>query len=324
MEYLKIPFVNIFLIKHATQMIALFFALLQTKALPKNSVIITYNPYMELAIPALIFCKLRKVKCICLVADIPITIPKNYSIFKKWLRKLEIKNYYRFIGQYNGLIVLNQNIIKTFAPGTPYYLMDGGVSTEEIEASKVLPPKNHELNRILFTGALEPYNGIPELMTAFRKISRGNLELMICGNGSLKSTVIEATQKDQRIKYMGTVSNDDSRKYQQSAGLLISTRPTDQFAMKLTFPSKILEYMLSGTPVLSTRLNGLNGGYENCMFFTGQTSDEIALGIENYYDMPVQKRFEKAEIAYAYVTKQKNYISHCPHILRLVEKVLNK
>ena len=61
---------------------------------------------------------------------------------------------------------------------------------------------------------------------------------------------------------------------QREAWLLINPRKTDDLIAKVTFPSKTFEYMLSGTPVLTTRLNGYSDEYMDKLFFMETDSAE--------------------------------------------------
>ncbi len=320
-NYTKIPFINIFGIKQLTQIRSLYRALKRVPKNRENAVIVNYNPYVEIAIPTLRYARRHKIKTICIVADIPVTIPQSYGVVKKWFRKLEIKNYYRFIEKYDGLVVLNKQVVSQFTNGKKFYLMDGGVTEKEIEAAVLLPPEQHNNEQILYAGALEPYNGIREMIEGFLQVKK-NIKLVICGDGTLASYVKNMAEENENIIYKGRVSHEEAVALQRESGLLISARPTDGFALKLTFPSKIIEYMLSGTPILTTRLNGLGDSYEDKLFFCGQTPDEIATGINDFFDLPIHARYDRAKKAREFVEFEKTYTYHSKGMIELIGEVL--
>lgn len=321
-EYSKIPFINLFIIKHITQILSVYLALRRIPKNRKNTVIMDYNPYMELSIPTLLYAKIYQFKTVCIVADIPVTIPDSYNFVRKLLRRIEINCYYHFIAKYDALIVLNKNVITQFAAGKSYYLMDGGVSEDEIKEASILPAEEHYNDQILYTGALEPYNGIRELIQGFLQVDR-HLTLIICGEGTLSSYVENEVEHCDRIIFKGKIPHAEATMLQRSCGLLISTRPTDAFALKLTFPSKLIEYMLSGTPILTTRLNGLGEIYEDKLFFCGQKPNEIASGISNFYKLPIEMRYERAIRARTYVENEKTYSFHVNGIVKLMKEILS-
>ncbi|MBO4979390.1 MAG: glycosyltransferase [Clostridia bacterium] len=320
-SYTRIPFINVFGIKQLTQIRSLRRALKRVPTDRENTVILNYNPYVEIAIPTLRYAKRHKIKTVCIVADIPVTIPKSYNFIKKFFRKLEIKNYYRFIGKYDALVVLNKHVVSQFADGKRFYLMDGGVTEKEIADAVILPPEQHHNEQILYAGALEPYNGIREMIEGFLKVQK-DIRLVICGDGTLASYVKEMAEQHERILYKGKVSHEEAVALQRESGMLISARPTDGFALKLTFPSKIIEYMLSGTPILTTRLNGLGEAYEDKLFFCGQTVDEIAKGIEDFFELPTEERYARAVRAREFVETSKTYTYHSKGIIELIDEVL--
>jgi len=132
----------------------------------------------------------------------------------------------------------------------------------------------------LFSGALTEYNGIKNLIEAFHLIENVDVFLDIYGDGYLKEYVNQASQNDKRIRYHGRVDNKKVLRYQREAWLLINPRNTEDIVSKVTFPSKTFEYLLSGTPVLSTRLNGYTEEYNGTMFFIDNNSpEEIAKAI---------------------------------------------
>lgn len=57
--------------------------------------------------------------------------------------------------------------------------------------------------KFLSIGRLEPSKGIPELLEAFSKLESPDIELHICGKGSLSNTVKETSAKDSRVHYYG-------------------------------------------------------------------------------------------------------------------------
>ncbi|MHC1682802.1 MAG: glycosyltransferase [Clostridiaceae bacterium] len=319
---LKVSFVNIFLLKQITQTISILINCIKLAKKNRKNIILAYNAYFITAIPTLIVSRIRKCKSVCLLADIPVSIPPNYNWLKKILRKIEIYLYYKTINKFDGLIVLNKHVVDVFAPGKKYLLMDGGVSQKEITDTLkdgILPHK--KANVIFYAGALEKYNGINEMIEGFNLVKNKELELHICGDGLLKSFIENAVKINSNIKYFGIVPNAEVKKMQREAALLISTRPTDHFATTVTFPSKIIEYMLSGTPVLTTKLNGLTKDYEPYLYFTGQKSIEIAKSIDYVMNINTLEREEKAKSAQEFVISNKNYLVHGKRIKDFFENL---
>ena len=120
---------------------------------------------------------------------------------------------------------------------------------------------------MLFCGALTEYNGILNLIDAMEYLHDEDIVLDIYGGGYLEDRVTEASKKNPKIRYHGRVSNQEVMQKQREAWLLINPSIVDAPIDQVTFTSKTFEYLLSGTPVLSTRLNGYGEEYEDHMYW---------------------------------------------------------
>ena len=75
---------------------------------------------------------------------------------------------------------------------------------------------------------------------------------------------------------MGCVTPDKVVEYEKRALLLVNPRPTNETFSKFSFPSKTMEYLLSGTAVVSTKLPGIPEEYFDYMFsFDSDDRDSI-------------------------------------------------
>jgi len=89
-----------------------------------------------------------------------------------------------------------------------------------------------------------------------------SIKLNIYGKGELEDYVIKSSQFNSNIIFHGTVANDKMMEIQRHSDLLISPRLPDDFTTKYTFPSKIVEYMATGVPVLCNKLRGIPNEYD--------------------------------------------------------------
>ena len=172
-------------------------------------------------------------------------------------------------------------------------------------ADRKAGPKEHNL---LFSGALAEYNGIRNLLAAMNLVEDDSIVLDIYGDGYLRGDVEEAAKHNPRIRYHGRVANETVMRKQREAWGLINPRVVDDPIAKVTFPSKTFEYLLSGTPVISTRLNGYGPEYEGCMLFAQQDTPEgIAVAIRRMAAMPEEEMKEMTRKARSMVCAQKTW-----------------
>lgn len=245
----------------------------------KKSTLIVYNTMSIFANPTLKIAKQKKLLKIAIIADLPIKKKKNF------VRKLEDKKQINYIKKFDALIPLTQYIAEDFAPNVPFYVIEAGCNPDDYNEKQEIFDFNKKNKVIIFSGTLNELSGIELLLETMELIEDKTIYLNIFGDGPLKKYVIEKTKNLSNVNYLGKVSNDQMLKNQKEACLLVCPRKKDDFTTKYTFPSKILEYICSGVPVLSNKLYGIPKEYEKYINFTkNETPQEWKNNIKNILD----------------------------------------
>lgn len=260
-EYIEVPYINIPILKQVLQIRGFIRA--AKKRIDSDTVLLSMNlfPYNGCA-----FVKLRQkygLKSAAILADLP--IDDNYT--RKGISKIFRKKFdditKRNIQKCNDFIVLNKFAVESYAPDANYIIMEGGIDAESVTEEQGYSDRKN----IVYSGALSDYSGILELIRAMDYITDENIILEIYGSGKLEREIAQIALKNDKIVLKGRVTNDEMMAVQRSAWLLVNPRPVDDPIARVTFPSKIFEYMISGTPVLTTKLNGFTEEYLDKMFF---------------------------------------------------------
>lgn len=102
--------------------------------------------------------------------------------------------------------------------------------------------------------------GIAELVEGFIR-SDLDCELWLCGRGDLESFLTGVTERCSSVKYLGNITPSQVASIQSESTLLVLSRDPKEVYTRYSFPSKLLEYMVSGVPVLTTRLDGVPDEY---------------------------------------------------------------
>ncbi len=300
-----IGFCNLPVIKQIWQILAMYRA--ACKAVKSNPVdtVFCFNLFPQIGIPMRwLQRKYRELDSVAILADLPIDDNTKRTGFSAWLRKRFDASTWKSIAACKRFIVLNRHVADTYAKGKPYIVVDGGIDETKIEKNN---PKKEipQQKNILYCGALTEYNGILNLLEAMKQVKPADLVLDIYGGGYLESEVIKAAALDSRIRYHGHVSNEAALKLQREAWLLINPRVTGDPISQYTFPSKTFEYLLSRTPVLTTRLNGYSEEYEDTMLFMEDSAQGIARAINSAYEKRYDELLEYAERGYRFVVGKK-------------------
>lgn len=280
-----IPFINIQFVKQITQVINTVIYALYWGLKNRNSgdrIVYCYNYHPNVAIPAIILKSLFKCKIICIFADPVIDFECRTGLFEKLFNAM-VRISEITIKKFDGIVAVNKNAIEKYAQGIPYIIVEGGVDqTEQINQKEYKSGIGKQKKVILYSGALYEYNGIKLLIDCMKLLDEKLIALDIYGDGPLKDYVISAAEHDPRIAYKGLVPNEMVMKAQQEADILINPRPISDRINLYTFPSKLLEYMASGTPVITTRLNGITDDYLPHLFIAENDSPECLAATIKY------------------------------------------
>lgn len=296
--YFNLPIIKQLLISANTKKVA-------QRLLKKEDILFIYDMYPTQGNP---FTKLaRKVdgKAVCLLADLSIGGVCRLTGIKKILRKIYDAQTLSNIKKCKYYIALNENAMKVYAPDSQYLIMDGGVEPAEFECA--YKGWDNKIKNVVYTGALVEYSGIMNLIQAISLVKNKNVVLDIYGEGPLKQKILEISKENQNVRYHGSVSNLEAIEAQRSAWLLANPRPVDNSIAKVTFPSKIFEYLMSGRPVMTTRLNGFSKDYDELLFWTEDTPEKLAKTIDYIDERTSEELLQISEKAKQYLLNNKTW-----------------
>ena len=278
-HYNYVPLLNLPILRDLGVFIYSFFKVLGGTIFKKseNRIVICDSLKLSISGAAILACKFSGIKVIGIITDLPNLMVGN----KKWYNlkyKIYKKLTYTVISGFDKYILLTlqmNEVINT--DRKPYLVMEGLVDVKMKEIDNVLEQKDS--NRVLiYAGGIYEEYGIKMLMEAFMKLEDVNLRLHIFGPGDMEKEMPAYTRLDKRIIYKGIVPNKEVVNAQLKATLLINPRPTKEDFAKYSFPSKNMEYMVSGTPILTTRLPGMPLEYNDYVYLF---EDETVEGMAN-------------------------------------------
>jgi glycosyltransferase involved in cell wall biosynthesis len=275
---LYIGYINLPLLKQASQAVSIFRGVLGwlRRCRAAERVVILYNVFAPHALPVLAARALGGGRAITIVADTPHDF---YGFTGLWgvLERIDMFAQVRSISRFDGQISLTEMIVEDFAPQVPALILEGGVDDRETTAIEPAPaPADDDRRVILFSGTLNEINGTRLMLDAFALIEDPRYRLKVFGHGPVEHLVAHAAQRDPRVEHGGFLPNREILCEQRRATVLLNPRPSHQRITRYTFPSKVLEYMLSGRPVITTRLPGIPSDYTPHLFFV---ADETPRGL---------------------------------------------
>lgn len=288
----------------------------------KEKVVLCYYLYPPMAKAAVRLCKKFNVKSCVVVTEL--IYFKNTSTQKKikdfFVDKM-LKDMSHLVDLFDGYVFLTKYMVEKYhAEKKPFTIVEG-LSNPNLFDGIVIEKKE---NAVTYTGGLSKSFGIDKLVKAFHK-TKGDYKLYIYGMGECAELIKEYAKKDDRIVFKGSVERQQLLVPQVSSKILVNVKPSNEEYTKYTFPSKMMEYMLSGTPVLTTKLQGIPDDYFNyCYSIEDESVEGIKTAIENVLAKPSEELEMMGEKARRFVIEKKNKTVQCAKIKELLEKIMKE
>ena len=150
-----------------------------------------------------------------------------------------------------------------------------------------------------------------------------DVELWICGSGELKNTIEKSAEKDHRIKFYGLVDRECALMMQRNATILVNPRTSEGAYTKYSFPSKVMEYMLSGRSVIINKLPGIPNEYYKYVYCPKDESVEsLAECISRVLSINENVRDELAQKARNFIINNKNAKVQMSRVLSLINSYM--
>lgn len=262
-----------------------------------------------------------KVKTCLIIPDLPhLTSLDNNNKLLHLYKDYESKKLIKAIrdNSIDASIVLTKQMAEYLkAPKERYTVLDGICNDfVNIDYDCYSSRKN---KTILYTGTLAIKYGILGLIDEFKKL-KGDYRLVICGGGDESDIVERKCNEDPRIDFRGLVSHSEALALQKEADILVNPRKNDYEFTKYSFPSKLLEYLSTGKPVVCYKLDGIGSEYDDIFFYADEKEGGLAEAIDNVSKMN-QDEYRKYIHTLSDFLKKKTAQAQCEKIIRLLECV---
>ena len=288
-------------------------------------IISTATFYQLLSVFLASFFTKKKVVKTLIIQDIPLimnAMSKTKSLkllLRNWLDKIGLS----LIKNCDYFVPLTAQMMNYLGVNKPFTVVEGIMN---INDNTVIKPINttEDLSKdiILYTGSVKRCFNIQNLIKAYQMIKRPNLELWICGSGDMDNELTELAQKDSNFKYFGLVNNGLVKEMQQKATILINPRSSDGEFTKYSFPSKTIEYLLSGKSVIMNKLPGVPDEYYKYIYVPiDESVDSMAKIIKEVLNMDKKERNDRAKRAQEFIIDTKNAKAQVKKVFTMIQKV---
>ena len=222
-----------------------------------------HTPFLKAAIHAKK--KDPRIRVCLMVPDLPeyMNLSTHRGLLYDVAKKYDIAAMTKLMKQVDSFVVLTEQMKERLPVcNKPCQVTEGIVS----QIPQPLPTVEDGEKYVVYTGKLDAAFGVKALVDAMSLIQDPDLRLVLCGQGDSYDYAVQASGKDSRIRPMGQVSPETAAQWQRKAAVLINPRGNVGEYTKYSFPSKNVEYLLSGKPVAAYQLHGMPQCYREFLY----------------------------------------------------------
>jgi glycosyltransferase involved in cell wall biosynthesis len=304
-----LPFLNVTPMKQVMLGLDVVFSLLgwAWRKRGQKRIVLTYNLSVPPGALTLLAARLVRAKAVVSVNDVNVpgeTVPTT-SLFR-----LDFALQRWLMPRFDGHLVVADRIAQDFFPGRRYVRIEGGVDREFLESTARGGASTgaHSPLVLAFAGTLNEVNGVPLILGAMQRLRDPNLKLRIAGGGPLQELVRDAARQDTRIDFMGMLDTAAVADLYKHADVLLNVRLTNDVDTRYFFPSKLIEYLGSGVPTITTRVAHADREFAGLVYVLGEESPQaLADLVIKVASLQTKERWKLGRLARAYVTTYKTW-----------------
>lgn len=271
---------------------------------------------------ALLSCKLLNIKAVAVVTDLPGLPGMLAGTRRTAIHRFVEKVISRYANSFDAYILLTEQMNEVVnQKGRPFMIMEGLVDAGMTDVNPAISSIGRRI--VIYAGGLYEEYGIKYLVDGFKMLDDSSAELHLFGHGAMVGDIEKEVKEDNRIHFYGIVHNSKVVEAELQATLLVNPRPTVEDFTKYSFPSKNMEYMVSGTPVLTTMLPGMPREYHEYVYLL---EDESAEGVYQVLkklltETPAEELKMKGQRAKQFVLENKNNLFQSKRVIDFIENI---
>lgn len=259
------------------------------------------------------------IKLCIVIPDLPIYMACNkyYKMFG--FQKHDMQAIEKLLHDFDCYVVLAEPMVERLCiVNKPYVVIEGIYSSLNVKAGDM---KKKSTKTLMYAGGIVARYGVFDLLEAFHRIENDNYRLILCGPCPEMEKLNDYLLADSRIEYIGQIPTEEVRILQRQATLLVNPRHSMEEFTKYSFPSKTLEYMASGTPVLMSPLPSMPEEYKSHIYmFADESVSGMKKEIESIFEKTEVELNQKGTAAKEFIIQQKNSQYQVKKIIDFLEE----
>ena len=321
--YHYVPFLDIPFIKHIGVLLYTFFYVIRWGLHDtKNKAVICDVLAVSVCMGALFASKIVGVQCVGVVTDIYSMMQgKNRQGIRAFISKMATKMNEWYISAFSKYILLTEAMNDLVNPKHRPMMVMEALCDSYFFLKNIKTVEKHNPPTILYAGGLHEKYGLGMLVEGFL-LSGVQARLVLYGDGPYVPALKALCDKHTDVEYRGVASNEEVVEEERKATLLVNPRFSSEEYTKYSFPSKNMEYMVSGTPIMTARLPGMPKDYNPYVYVL---EDETTNGMANCLhtllsDKTKDELSQKGKAAQQFVLEKKNNVFQAKRIIAFVKE----
>lgn len=256
---LMLGFVNVLGLKHFTRLLSCLIRLpLEISRRRIDWILLhgVHTPFLLFGVLA----RLAGIRLLVVLTDPAGVVLPTDGALTRMLKRCDASFIRWLVRRADGYICLSPAMIDSFRLSKPTICFPGILSSEfqkALAAGGTSLDEGSEGSTILYAGGLTSAYGVDALIDAVQSIDSPRVRLVLYGRGDQQERIADLASRDERFRYGGFVGEDELAPALMAADVLVNPRPVAKLFSVLSFPSKLIEYLATGRPVLTTRISSI-------------------------------------------------------------------
>lgn len=314
-----VTFVNITGLKHVTRFLSAARIGRQVSVEHPVDAILVHGVNSSLLWAAQRMGERLRVPTVVILTDPPSLSTPYDNPVTSWMKRFDKRLILGALRRVSGVVVLAPKLAAELCRDKPWIRMEG-IATRL--APNGPPEAESRPPSVVYAGGLHESYGVRDLIDAVA-LSTSTWNLEIYGRGPMEDEAKQASQDDERIRFGGVLGGQDLISAYQRAALLVNPRKPDADFVEYSFPSKLLEYMASGVPVLTTRLPNIPDDYLEHLVTCDAGASGLAASIDEFMNRAPRERAEMGRRAQEFILATRGKHAQGAKLLQFVQSLRN-
>lgn len=245
-----------------------------------------------------------------IVPDLPLNMNTTTSI-RRILKQIDWRCIQKHMCSVGGYILYTQQMANYLHLDDGQYMVCEGIANIDLISSDagIEHEDAPDERTCIYAGNLDSKYGIERLIDVFGLLDTSDYTLQIFGRGSGEDKIAKKCGETENVQFMGFRPNHEIVEIEKRASFVINPRPTNLNCANYSCPSKTLEAMACGTPLITTRLPGIPSCYFDYLIELNDDSDtSIVESLQKAFDLEDSKRQKIGKEAQDFVLRRSHLL----------------